>query len=320
MGDINIEKIQNTFLDDVFIIPQDEIIYRVDYKGSRYYVKIVDGKPVLKPSVTSIISKYHSMSPYLLKWWCDLGWEKAKEKLEESSLYGTWMHILFVKLLLKYQIDLSDTGLVMELQIFMDKEGLIEFKYDRDQWFKNIRQDLIGFIQWVQDYQIKPIAIEMTLHGEHVSGTLDLICQATFKNQALMPVERIIITDWKSGRNDFYDDYIVQLDGYWELIIEKYPNLQVDEIWSYGCKDYRLPIGKTVTPYRFENQTNKLQRGRWKHYLDIYHYENPEIELKSKAEIIDTIINIETNVKDCIKEVNPLEFLEEENADQEQGS
>ena len=116
------------------------------------------------------------------------------------------------------------------------------------------------------------------------------------------------------------DDYIVQLDGYWELVIEKYPNLQVDEIWSYGCKDYRLPIGKTVTPYRFENQTNKLQRGRWKHYLDIYHYENPEIELKSKAEIIDTIVNIETNVKDCIKEVNPLEFLEEENADQEQGS
>ena len=67
-----------------------------------------------------------------------------------------------------------------------------DFKYDLNQWFKNIRQDLIGFIQWVQDYQIKPIAIEMTLHGEHISGTLDLICQATFKNQ----IERIIITDW----------------------------------------------------------------------------------------------------------------------------
>lgn len=321
MENKDITKIQATYLDDVFVIPQDEIIYRLDYKGRRYYVKVENDKQIIKPSVTSIISRYHPMSPYLLEWYANLGMEKVREILAETSLYGTWMHIIFAELLLKNQIDLSDIGLTQELHEYLINENILldfnHFKYDEKQWFKNIRQDILGFIQWVQDYKIKPWFIELTLHGETYSGTIDLGCQATFSiyNRSTKEydlVNKNILVDFKSGRKDFYDSYAIQLEAYSWLVKNKFADLHFDEIWSYGCKDYRLPLGKSVTPYRFENMTGDPACKKWKYYLAMQLEDEPEVKIEPKTEIKDIAVNIETLIDDCIEEINPLEFGEED--------
>lgn len=315
-----IEQVKATFLDDVFVVPQDEIIHRIDYKGSRYYAKMIDGKPVLKPSVTSIIGKYHPMSPYLLKWYCDLGYEKAKAILEEKALYGTFCHILWAKLLLKYNIDLSEAGIKQEIANLFEKEQK-EFIYDFKEWHKLIKQDMIGFVQWVQDYKIKPWFIELTLHGDTHSGTIDLGCQATFKvyNKSTKIYDLIvknILVDWKSGRKGFYDSYAIQLLGYFVLVNTKFRNTHFSEIWSYGCKEFNLPIGSSVTPYEFKNQTDNPACNKWKHYLAMQMEDEPKVELPEKSEIQEIIINIETDINSCIKTVNLLDFLEDENAEE----
>lgn len=319
---LSVEQVKATYLDDVFIIPQDEIIRRIDYKGRRYYVKIEDDKQIIRPSVTSIISRYHPMSKYLVEWYANQGMEKVKEILAETSLYGTWMHIIFAKLLLRHQIDLSEMGLTSELHDFLIKEEIIlnEFKYNRDQWFKNIRQDIIGFIQWVQDYQIKPWFVELTLHGEKSSGTIDLGCQATFKvyNRSTKEYDIVIkniLVDFKSNRKDIYDSYAIQLMGYWDLIKEqneKFANIIFDEIWSYHPTDFRIPIGKTVTPYEFKNQTNKPACKKWNHYLAMQLEDEPEVNIEPYTEVKDMTVNIETNIEECFETLNPLEFGEED--------
>jgi hypothetical protein len=306
-----IEKIQAEFLDDTYIIPQDEIIYRINQYGDRYYFKLdKEGKPITKASTTTIIKKYNPMSPFLLKWWCDQGYENAKAAMKESSMFGTFDHILWAKLLLRFNIDLSETGIKEHLLRYFERENET-FNYNFKEWHKKIKQDLIGFVQWVQDYQVKPIAIEMSIIGEKYSGTIDLICQMTQKETGIV---FNAIVDWKSGRNDFYDDYIIQLESYRQLWNEKFPDKPITRIFNYGCKDFRLPIGKTVTPYRFKDQTDNPIRARWNYYVDMFNNEHPVLTIESITEIRDTIITIESDVSSLITEVNPLEFLEAENA------
>jgi hypothetical protein len=308
-----IEKIQQTFLDDVFIIPQNETVYRMDQYGDRYYFKIgIDGKPIVKASTTTIIKKYSPMSPFLLQWWCDQGYENAKAAMKESSMYGTFAHILWSKLLLRFNIDMSEAGIKQQLNEYFTKENE-EFKYNFKEWHKKIKQDLIGFVQWVQDYKVKPIAIEMSIIGEKYSGTVDLVCQMEDKGQQFTA-----IVDWKSGRNDFYDDYVIQLESYRQLWNEKFPERHADRIervFNYGCKDFRLPIGKSVIPYRFKEQTDNPIRSRWDFYCTMFNNEHPVLNIEKKTEIRETVINIETQITDLIKEIDPLELLGEENAE-----
>jgi hypothetical protein len=301
----NIEILKATYLDDVFIIPQDETIYRTNIKGDRCYFKFdADGKPVIKSSTTTIIGKHIPMSPFLLQWWCNNGYQQSKEILKEKSMYGTFLHILWAKLLLKYNIEISEIGLKQELNEYLEKEEL-EYLYNFKEWHPKIKQDLIGFIQWVQDYKIEPIAIEITLMGDKFSGTLDLV-----HNIQLKDWYGTVLTDWKTGRVDFYDEYIIQLEGYRQLWNEKHPDYSIERIFNYGCKDYRLPIGKTVIPYRFKEQTDNPIRARWNHYLEMYLSENPEIKFEKRTEIIDTTINIESDINELIQESDPLQELE----------
>jgi hypothetical protein len=307
-----IERIQQTFLDDVFIIPQNDTIYRMDQYGDRYYFKIgIDGKPIVKASTTTIIKKYSSMSPFLLQWWCDKGYDNAKEAMKESSMYGTFAHILWSKLLLRFNIDMSEAGIKQHLNEYFTKENE-EFKYNFKEWHKKIKQDLIGFVQWVQDYKVRPIAIEMSIIGEKYSGTIDLVCQMTQKETGIV---FDAIVDWKSGRNDFYDDYVIQLESYRQLWNEKNPDKPISKIFNYGCKDFRLPIGKSVTPYRFKEQTDNSIRSRWDFYCTMFNNEHPVLSIEKKTEIRETVINIETQIADLIKEIDPLEFLGDENAE-----
>jgi len=314
-----IEKVKTEFLDDTYIIPQDETIYRINQYGDRYYFKLdKDGKPIAKASTTTIINKYSPMSPFLLKWWCDWGYENAKAVMKESSMYGTFVHILWAKLLLRFNIDLSEIGIKEYLNKYFESENEV-FNYDFKEWHKKVKQDLIGFVQWVQDYQVRPIAIEMSIIGEKFSGTIDLVCNLGLPwynpETGMTEIDYInAIVDWKSGRNDFYDDYIIQLAGYRQLWNEKFPDKSIFRIFNYGCKDFRLPIGKTVTPYRFKDQSDSELTGRWSHYVEMFNNEHPTLTIESKTEIKEDVINIESKVSDLIHTVNPLEFLEAEDA------
>jgi hypothetical protein len=303
-----IERVKAEFLDDVFIIPQNEIIYRLDQNNERNYFKMdANNNPIAKSSVTSVIKKYSPVSPYLLEWWCSNGYENSQIILEEKARLGTFLHILWAKLLLRYNIDITAIGIREELAKYCIKEN-ITFNYNFDIWHKKIKKDLISFIKLVQDYNIKPVAIEMAIIGEKAAGTIDLVCDMLYKENRI----RAII-DWKSGENDFYDEYIIQLEGYKDLWNNKYPDYPVTHIFNFGC--IKKITKRTKNFYRFEDQTNNPLTERWYAFRDWNFKENPEINIEKRYEIVESIINIESNFNDLIKEIDPLENLGEENAE-----
>ena len=312
-----IEKVKATFLDDTYIIPQDETIYRLDQHGDRNYFKIDEnGNPVVKASTTTIIKKFTAMSPYLLQWWCKNGYDESKALLKESSMLGTFLHILWGKLLLKYNIDLSEAGIKAELYKYFEQENET-FNYDFKKWHKKIKKDLIGFVKWVQDYEVEPIAVEMSIIGKDASGTLDLVCRMNFvnKEESLYPkTERIkALIDFKSGENAFYDEYAIQLEGYRDLWNEKFPDEEIKRIFSYGCIE-KITKG-TKNFYRFEEQTFNPVALRWYAFKALYNQEHPKLELEKRTEISEGIINIESNFESLLVEIDPLNFMEVDNAE-----
>lgn len=304
---VTVERVKAEFLDDIFILPQDAPVYRMEFDGFRYYVTLDDsGAPSFRAGVTTIIGKMSPTSPYLLKWWCDQGYEAAKERLEIEAHYGTFMHILFGKILRADNVDISKSGLILDLMKYLDARGCTDLKIDFALWTKRLKEDVVGFLCWCQKYKIKPYAIEVTLSGSTHAGTIDLVAQATFPKGK----KKAILVDFKKNRNAFFDDNIAQLEGYLSLWNEKYPDFKIEEIWNYGARDYRLPIGKTVDPFRFENQTSKKElRARWNHYLAMYRSEVPEFTPEPYSQIVDSVVNIKTDVASLIRVVDPLEFI-----------
>jgi hypothetical protein len=307
--EIELEELVNeSYIQDFKI--EKEKIYRFNTLFGRCYIKKIDDKSLdYKPSVTTIIKKYSPMPSYLLKWFCDKGYDTALNIMKQKSIYGTYVHIVFRDLLLKSPISLNISDIKKKLKDFFTKEKVILTNVELDQYTSNFKQDIIGFIKFIQDYKIKPITTEFTIVGKHYAGSIDLIAIGCFNTKDINK-EEIFICDFKTGRYDFYDDYAIQLEAYKQLWNEKYPNYKITRIFNYGCKDFRIPIGKSVTPYRFQEQTKNVICKRWDHYLSMFLEEYPDFvsELKSKSKIRSIVVDVDTDLTNIYEEI-PLQTL-----------
>lgn len=305
-----LELVKADFLNETYILDDPGYtLYRFDNQGLRNYLKVIDGHIVGHgPSVTSVIHAMAPMSPYLLKWYADLGYKEARRVLDESALYGTFVHIIFGNLLLGETLDLGDTleGRIID---FIASQGERPESLPVGEWVRNCRQDVVGFIQWVHDYQVEPIAIEMPLFkGEDkpFGGTLDLVAKITHGDQRVTA-----LIDFKTGRKDFYESHEIQLfalKDLWEYNWE----LPIDRLFNYGCKDFRIPIGKTVTPYRFKDQTDSRHAWKWQYYLDGFYADPANTTVCKTTRIKPVPVNINTDISGMFEEVDPLQPFPEE--------
>jgi hypothetical protein len=313
-SDITIEKIVSEILESSDIIIPGECFYRIDSYGQRFYFK-VDETIRQYPSVTSIIHKQHPISSFLLEWWCKNGFEESKQILRETSIYGTFLHIIFKSILLQEKIYLTDIFLKDLLYFYFSqsKENLkIINNIDLDFWIKHLKQDIIGFIKWIQDYQVKPIAIEIIIASEKgYAGCIDLVAKGTFDNE-----EKYFICDFKSSRTDqFYDDNIIQLEGYCQAWNETYKMIPIDLIYNYGCWNWQLKPNKEGNwtdkkMYRFKDQTHEtIIRRRWNHYLEMFLDDPDNMKIQKIHKIQDIEINSMIDLEKSFELINPLDEL-----------
>jgi len=107
---------------------------------------------------------------------------------------------------------------------------------------------LMSFDQWMQDYEVEPLAIEVLLHSDTYgyAGTADLVCR--------VKGGKVILVDFKSG-SSVYEDYAVQLEMYrlaWNEHADMHDIPQVTEVYNWLPKDWRK--GPT---YTFKDQTGE---------------------------------------------------------------
>ena len=224
-------------------------VFQLNSDGHRYYYRFNEaGEPEFFPSVTTLLKQVMPTPPDLLDWMIANGKDGATEKRDLAAAYGTFMHIQFETLVINRRYDFDNVPSV--LLGYMERENLPEKVFA--EWLPKIRKDVLAFAQFVRDYNVKPLAIEIGLvHPEyHYAGCIDLPCLMTDPKSGK---QFTAIVDFKSGRKGFYEEHELQLHLYREMWNVNYPETPVARVFNFSPKDWR-----TKPTYNLKDQTDSV--------------------------------------------------------------
>ena len=239
------EEMKAMFFSDALIEPSYKV-WQLNSKGHRYYYRFNDdGTPEFYPSVTTILSQTMPKSEFLIKWIADKGIEEAERYKMERAAYGTFMHAQFEELIINRCYDLDE--LPSKLLVYIQKNNLAP---DFIKYADELKKDVLAFAQFVIDYDVKPLAVEIALvHPvHHYAGMIDLPCTMNDPKTG----ERInAIVDFKSGRKGFQEEHEIQLHLYAMMWCANYPDIPINKVFNFSPKDWR----KKPT-YNLKDQTD----------------------------------------------------------------
>lgn len=232
-------------------------VFQLNSDGYRYYYRFEDGEPVFFPSVTTLLKQVMPTPPALLEWMLANGKDGATEKRDLAAAYGTFMHIQFESLIINRTYDFDAVPAV--LAAYMERENLPERVFS--EWIIKIRKDVLAFAQFVKDYNIKPLAIEIGLvHPDyHFAGCIDLPCIMTDPKTGK---QFAAIVDFKSGRKGFYEEHELQLHLYKTMWNVNFPDVPVSRLFNFSPKDWR-----TKPTYNLKDQTDAPSQEKLPHLL-----------------------------------------------------
>ena len=224
-------------------------VFQLNSDGHRYYYRYNEaGEPEFYPSVTTLIKQVMPTPPALLDWMIANGRDGATEKRDLAAAYGTFMHIQFENLIINRKYDFDAAPVV--LLEYMERENLPEKVFA--EWLVKIRKDVLAFAQFVRDYNVRPLAVEIGLvHPEHrYAGCIDLPCVMTDPKTGN---HFTAIVDFKSGRKGFFEEHELQLHLYRDMWNVNYPDATVERVFNFSPKDWR-----TKPTYNLKDQTDSV--------------------------------------------------------------
>lgn len=232
---MTVEEMTAMFFNVDALIEPPYKIWQLNSNGHRYYYRYDEnGNPEFFPSVTTILSQTLPKSPFLIKWIANKGIEESERYKAERAAYGTFMHSAFEELLINRIYDLD--GLKFKLKEYIEINKLPEdFIYYAD----DLKKDVLSFAQFVLDYDVRPLAVEIALVHPYYkyAGMIDCPCTMLAK---IGGTERInAIVDFKSGRKWFYEDAEIQLHFYrdmWNVNFDRFP---ITKVFNFSPKDWR---------------------------------------------------------------------------------
>lgn len=233
-------------------------VYQLNTDGYRYYYRFDEaGEPHFYPSVTTLLKQTMPTSPFLIDWMLANGKEGAVEKRDLAAAYGTFMHIQFERLIINRRYNFDEVPAV--LQTYMEQNNLPDkFYFDS---LTKIRKDVLAFAQFVRDYNVKPLAVEIGLVSPayHYAGCIDLPCIMTDPNTGKTFTA---IVDFKSGRKGFWEEHELQLHLYREMWNENFPEVEIERLYNFSPKDWR-----TKPTYNLKDQTDSVNARMLPHLL-----------------------------------------------------
>lgn len=233
-------------------------VFQLNSEGHRYYYRFNEkGEPEFYPSVTTLLKQVMPTPQHLLDWMMANGKEGATEKRDLAAAYGTFMHIQFEQLIINRRYDFDSVPAV--LLGYMERENLPEKVFN--EWLPKIRKDVLAFAQFVRDYTVRPLAIEIGLvHPVYrFAGCIDLPCMMRDPKTGK---DFTAIVDFKSGRKGFFEEHELQLHLYCMMWNENYPDVPVSRVFNFSPKDWR-----TKPTYNLKEQTDSVNAAKIPHLL-----------------------------------------------------
>ena len=246
---MTVEEMTAMFFNVDALIEPPYKVWQLNSKGHRYYYRYDEkGNPEFFPSVTTILSQTLPKSPFLIQWIANKGIEEAERYKGERAAYGTFMHAAYEELLINRAYDFD--GLKSKLKEYIEVNRLpADFIYYAD----DLKKDVLAFAQFVLDYDVRPLAVEIALvHPWHkYAGMIDCPCTMLEKIGGTDRINAIV--DFKSGKKGFYEESEIQLHLYrdmWNVNFEQYP---ITRVFNFAPKDWRKKPS-----YNLKEQTDSV--------------------------------------------------------------
>lgn len=255
---MTVEEIKALYFDDVSLKEPATRLYQLNTDGYRYYYQFNEqGEPEFYPSVTTMIRQVMPTPSYLIDWIAANGKELATEKRDLAADYGTFMHKEFETLVINRSYDFDMAA--EELKKYMDANNIPERLYN--EWLVKIKKDVLSFAQFMKDYEVQPLAIEIGLAHPvfKYAGCIDMPCVITDPKDGL---NYTAIVDFKSGRKGFFEDHEIQLHLYRMMWDENFPDAKIERLFNLSPKDWR----KAPT-YNLKEQTDAKSAEKIPHLL-----------------------------------------------------
>lgn len=266
---LSVEEMKAIFFDKSALIEPAYRVFQLNSKGHRYYYKYDEhGEPIFYPSVTTILAQTLPKSPFLVSWIADKGEEEAERYKAERAAYGTFMHAQLEDLLINRSYDLD--MLKSRLKDYIDEKSLpADFIYYADE----LKKDVLAFAQFVIDYDVRPLAVEIALVSENrnYAGMID--CPCTMRKKAGSDERVTAIVDFKSGRKGFYEECEIQLHLYRMMWNENFPDHPIEKLYNFSPKDWRKKPS-----YNLKDQTASVNAAKIPALLEIAAIEDEKRE------------------------------------------
>lgn len=274
------EEIKALFFDGNALREPSYRLFQLNSDNHRYYYRFVGDDVRFYPSVTTLIKQVLPTSPALIDWMIANGKDGSAEKRDLAAAYGTFMHIQFESLIINRRYDFDNVPAV--LAEYLERENLPEKVFN--EWLTRIRRDVLAFAQFVKDWNVRPLAIEIGLCSESgFAGCVDLPCLMTDPKSG---DEFRAIVDFKSGRKGFWDEHEIQLHLYKMMWNENFPDCQIERVFNFAPKDWR----KSPT-YNLKEQTKSKNAAKIPHLLALVGLMYAEKE--DSLTIISGVLNLD---------------------------
>lgn len=304
---MTVEEMTAMFFDEKTLIEPPYKVWQLNSKGHRYYYRYDDaGNPEFFPSVTTILSQTLPKAPHLINWIANKGIEEAERYKGERAAYGTFMHAAFEELLINRAYDLD--GLKGKLKEHIEVYRLPDdFIYYAD----DLKKDVLAFAQFVLDYDVRPLAVEIALVHPYYKYAGMIDCPCTMRAKIGSDDRINAIVDFKSGRKGFYEESEIQLGMYrdmWNVNFEQFP---VTRIFNFSPKDWRKKPS-----YNLKEQTESPNIRKIPYLLEIAAIEDEkrdntftavsgEISLDNEPDLTNNIVSL--TLAELVKSKAPAE-------------
>lgn len=344
---IGLEQPTADFIDSD-LLEQPDPIYRIDSRGDRFYYTLdANNNPTFYGSVTSIKSQVSPTPKAFIDKQIQMGKREYRSYVENRQQLGTLFHILASEATIQGYFDFdtlqdridmyalgADTNDINRLikrikdsdTDFQSSEALIdimrrprkveytEARYGKPSWHYELSRGLMAWLQFMRDYDVKPIAVELSLwHPDGFANTIDLIC-SRYKNKYTDKTpqknrKRInTVLDWKTG--GIYSGHEVQLAFNRRSLRFHYPSLKVDKVENWTYRE-----NSRTTPYYCKNQTDRCTEEQLDAMLQIWRQKGND---KPKdVEQLSGSISSENVSMDNYQSINIEEFIKQKHEQKE---
>jgi hypothetical protein len=312
---------------DAFNTPK---MYRFNNKGLRYYF---DDEYQLFASVTSIIDAVHCDKYVTVELVDKYGGKDGYNRfMKERATYGTILHICLERYMMSGQQgerSISTETIQNIINNNVEKAN-IEAKTCK-WWAKDIKQDLGCIVKFLNEYNVRPLAIEyvgkaqIDGYGKY-AGAIDLICTLDIKEKGFwgetyktgadkgQPKETTkvrtvpAIVDFKSGRNGFYYSHALQLAMYRDIVagFQYEADGEIKTASAEDIKLYNVAPNATGKTYKIKDQTHEISDEEIMATALLFKHKffNPPTTIEMASEpITDISQTISVDIKDYLKEL-----------------